>query len=170
MYKLITFGGLTLIRGDEPVAGPLLQRSQLALLAVLASAGFKGISRDKLIAVFWPEADTEHARRALNQNLYSTRRQLGSDDAVFGSSDLRLNTSIVSSDVTEFEKAVAEQEWEPAAALYKGPFLDGIHMKGSAEFERWSAAQRTRYESDFVRGLEALAQSRETKGDHAAAA
>jgi DNA-binding SARP family transcriptional activator len=43
----------------------------LALLSVLAVAGLLGTSRDKLVALVWPDADSEHARHALTQGLMS---------------------------------------------------------------------------------------------------
>jgi len=39
MYRLITFGGLSLVGDDERVSAAANQRSRLALLAVLAVAG-----------------------------------------------------------------------------------------------------------------------------------
>ena len=56
------------------------QRRTLALLSVLAVAGPLGMSRDKLVALFWPEADSERGRHALTQALYSARRVLHCDD------------------------------------------------------------------------------------------
>ncbi len=170
IYKLITFGGVSLLKGDQPVSGLLLQRSRLALLGVLATAGPRGVPRDKLVELFWPESDGERARASLNQSLYSTRRQIGRDDVIVGAADLRVNPAVLTSDVSEFQAAVADGNWAAAAQLYSGPFLDAIHVRGSTEFDRWCSAQRARFEADFVRAVEALAVAAETEGDDVAAA
>ena len=64
MYRLHTFGGLRIDGGDTPIGGAAAQRSRQALLAAIASAGDSGISRDRLLIIFWPESDTERARAA----------------------------------------------------------------------------------------------------------
>ena len=44
---------------------------------MLACAGERGLTRDKLIAFFWPDADEERARRGLSQAVYALRQDLG---------------------------------------------------------------------------------------------
>ncbi len=60
MFHLRTFGGLALDRDGTLLDGA--QRKSLALLAVLAARPSKGVGRDRLMALLWPESDTEHAR------------------------------------------------------------------------------------------------------------
>src|SRR5713101_4419494 len=127
-FRLKTFGGLSLAGENGPSTGSIAQRRKLALLAVLAAGGERGVSRDRLLALFWPETDTEHARHALTQSLSALRRELGSEDAFLGTADLRLNPAIIDSDVATFEAALARGELERAAALYEGPFLDAVHL------------------------------------------
>ena len=66
-FRLRTFGALEVERGDgaAPLAGAAAQRKTLALLAVLAAAGDRGVSREKLLLYFWPESDGDRARHAL---------------------------------------------------------------------------------------------------------
>ena len=88
MLRLETFGGLRLIDaagGQVPTA-----RRRLALLALLAAAGERGLTRDKVVGYLWPESPGENAKHALEQQLYSLRRQSG-DDAVLGPDPLCLN-------------------------------------------------------------------------------
>src|SRR5207302_4465661 len=127
-FRLRTFGGLSLTTESGPVTGLATQRRKLALLAVLATGGERGVSRDRLLALFWPESDTEHARHALTQSLFALRRELNAEDLVLGQADLRLNSQVIESDVAAFEVALARGEPAQAAALYAGPFLDGIHL------------------------------------------
>ena len=52
MLSLRTLGGLYVANEDgEPIAGAVTQRRVLALLAVLAVAGDRGVTRDKLLAM-----------------------------------------------------------------------------------------------------------------------
>jgi DNA-binding SARP family transcriptional activator len=54
MLHLTTFGGLSVEIDGTPGSGAAQQRKTLALLALLAVAGPRGLSRDRLIALLWP--------------------------------------------------------------------------------------------------------------------
>jgi len=167
-FRLRTFGGLSLTGESGPVTGAATQRRKLALLAVLATAGERGVSRDRLLALFWPESDAEHARHALTQSLFALRRELNAEDLVLGQADLRLNSQVIESDVTAFEVALARGEPAQAAALYAGPFLDGIHLDHqhqSPEFERWAETERGRLAGLAAGVLERLAREAAGRGD-----
>jgi DNA-binding SARP family transcriptional activator len=70
MFSFKLLGG-ALVEGPRgPLGGRVSQRRRLALLAVLALAGGRPLSRDKLLALFWPESDTERARHSLASLLY----------------------------------------------------------------------------------------------------
>ena len=164
MLRLTTFGGLALSKDGTPLTGPAAQRSRLSLLAVLATAGPTGFSRDKLLLHLWPESDEERARHALKQAVYSLRRELGTDEVIVGTASLSLNPLIITSDAREFEAAIAAGDSATAAALYNGPFLDGFHLKDSVEFERWSGEQRARYAHMWTTAVERLASDFESRG------
>ena len=170
MYTLHAFGGLSLHGPQEIVTGPAAQRRKLALLAMLATAGERGVTRDRLIAVLWPESDLAHARHVLTQTLSSLRRELGSEELVLGNADLRLNPARIDSDVAQFDARLREKDRAGAVALYTGPFLDGVHVTGAAEFEHWVDEQRSRYHSRAAEALEALARGERENGNHAEAA
>src|SRR5690349_15880824 len=125
MLRLRTFGGLSVEGATGPLGGAAIPRQGLALLALLAGAGERGLSRDKLLAVMWPESDAERARHALNQALYVLRRTLREDELVLGTGELRLNPERISSDIAELESAFEAGAFDRADALYAGPFLDG---------------------------------------------
>ncbi|GAC1480168.1 MAG: hypothetical protein NVS1B4_25210 [Gemmatimonadaceae bacterium] len=169
MIVLRTLGGLALESEAAPLAPGANQRSRLALLAVLAAAGERGVSREKLLGYFWPERDTEHGRNALNQILFSIRRDLLSEEVVAGTRELRLNPALIGSDVADFQCAFGRSEWERAAELYRGRFLDGFYLRGAAEFERWVEVERTRLADQYRTAVEALATAAGERGDHAAA-
>lgn len=168
MLRLRTFGGLALENGAPPPTGAALQRTPLALLAVIAAAGERGISRDRLLALFWPESDAERARGSLKQALYALRRDLGDHEIVLGTDDLRLNSSVIGSDVGDFEAAIRAGELERAVELYRGAFLDGIHL-GNGEFSRWRDEEAERVATRYRGAVALLARTAEDRGDHAAA-
>lgn len=167
MHRLHTLGS-TYVSGaaGEPLAGAATQRRSLALLAVLAATE-AGLSRDKLVALLWPEVDAERARHSLTQALYSAKRALGIDDLfLVNGPDVRLNADRIASDVRELESAIAAGHLEQAVTLYEGPFLDGFFLSGAPEFEQWTASQRARLETRIAEALERLARQGEEAGDH----
>lgn len=144
MFWLKALGGLTLALDDGLVTGALTQRRRLALLALLAVARDRGVSRDKVVAFLWPESDAERARHALNQLLHTQRKLFTPDDLFLGGKTLRLNPAVIKTDVGEFESALDRGELEAAVASWGGPFLDGFFLGDAPEFERWVEGQRSR--------------------------
>ena len=162
--RLRTFGGVSIeIPGAHPQAGP--RPRSLALLAILAGAGAKGVTRERVMAVLWPDADPERARHALSQTLYNLRRDLGAD-VVQTAPVLRLDPAGISTDVAEFRAAVAAKRWHDAAELYAGPFLDGFHLADAPEFERWADAERAALATQGIRAIEIVAKESGDAGRH----
>lgn len=163
--RLMTFGGLTLERDSRSVSGPGGHRNALALAAILARAGRRGVSRDSLAALLWPESDTERARNALRQTVYVLRAEAG-EAAVVGKQQLVLHDGVVRSDVGEFEAAIERGDLATAMDLYRGPFLDGFFLRGSAEFEQWVDQERNALARSYCAVLEELATRAEAAGEH----
>jgi Tol biopolymer transport system component/DNA-binding SARP family transcriptional activator len=162
-----TFGRLHVRGASGVISGSAAQPRRLAILALLVRAGEQGLTRDKVLACIWPDTEEERARRGLNQALYALRQDLGSDEVFLGNRDLRLNPELVSSDVGEFEEAVARGKLEAAAASYTGPFLDGFHLPGAPEFERWTEEERAGLARSYAESLERLAKRAEGSGEWA---
>jgi DNA-binding SARP family transcriptional activator/TolB-like protein len=165
-YRLETFGKLALSGG---ATGSLShQRRRLALLALLAASGERGLSRDQLLGFLWPESTAANARHSLEQLVHAIRRALG-ENVFVGVNPLRLNPDFVASDVDEFEKAMSREALADAVALYKGPFLSGFYLEDGPEFERWADGERSRLSDRYVKALDRLARDAELANDHAAA-
>lgn len=170
MLLLKTFGGLSLVAPDGMVpAAAATQRRRLALLAVIAAAGETGITREKLLALFWPDTEETRARAALAQALYALKQGLGPDEVVLGTTTLRLNEAALASDVGLFRKAVAERRWADAALQWTGPFLDGVVVPGLGEFDRWADAERGVLTREAMEVFERLGREATASGDAAAA-
>src|SRR4051812_30285412 len=171
MLRLRTLGGLAIERPGAPTSGGATSaRRRLSILAVLAAAGTRGVPRDKLHTLFWPESDTERARHALDQALHWLRRDLKRDALLLGREELSLNPEAIASDVAEFRAALAHNDFATAVSLYGGPFLDGVFISGASEFERWLDGERAVLAADFERSMEALAAAAAARGDHREAA
>jgi DNA-binding SARP family transcriptional activator len=169
VIRLLTFGGLA-IEGHGPLVGAHVRAQELGLLARLAVAGARGLSRDQLVTCFWPEKDQQHALHSLSQILHRIRKELVMEGLFLGTMMLRLNPEHISSDVAEFEQATGSRNYERATTLYAGPFLDGVFIGTSAEFERWAERERRRFSDANIACLRKLATAASEAGDHDGAA
>ena len=168
-FSLKLLGGAALAGEHGLLSGPAVQRHRLALLALLALARPRAVSRDKLVAWLWPERETEPARRLLNQAVHTLRQALGAEAILSAGDDLQLDTSVVPCDAVAFEDAVAAREPGRAVTLYTGPFLDGFFLDEAEEFERWVDRERDRLAAAYAKALEGLAEAAEQAGDSGAA-
>jgi TolB-like protein/DNA-binding SARP family transcriptional activator/Tfp pilus assembly protein PilF len=141
----------------------------MALLALVARAGSRGITRDRLQSILWPDADDEQGKAALKQALYALRRDAGVDELFVGTRDLCLNPDEVRCDVIEFEELRRRNEFERAVAVYDGPFLDGFRLSAVPEFESWVEDERQVLEQALAGVLDRLAQLAIQAGDAQAA-
>jgi len=167
MIELRLLGTLHL-KGTDGRAVPVIlaQPKRLVLLAYLALHP-DGARRDSVVAMFWPELDTGHARGALRQSLRFLRRELG-DGILNGHSDeaIAFEPRTVWCDVVAFEQACKAGHVAQALELYRGGFLDGCFVSGgSQELERWITAERTRLGQLAGRAAADLMAHAEREGD-----
>ena len=167
-FRLLALGELSLYSPDSArkLAVP---RKGLALLAVLASAGARGVPREKVAALLWPDSE-DSGRGALKQTIYELRQTLGNHSVVLGTAQLALYPAEITSDVADFEAAHARKEWTRVAELYAGPFLDRFHVRGAADVDHWVDSHRDRYRGLYRDALEKAARAAAQSGDHHAAA
>ena len=74
MITVQLLGGASLRSGDAPLSGPPAQRHRIALLTLIVAAWPQSLSRDRAMALLWPERDTASARRLLNLAVMSFAR------------------------------------------------------------------------------------------------
>ena len=172
-YRLRVFGGLQLTHsGDGAERRIDVQPKPLALLAFVALSGRNmPVRRDTILALFWPHLPAEHARSALRQALFQLRHAVGHDIlSVWADDTVALASDVCWCDAVEFDAALARGDAASAAALYAGPLLDGVHIKGAAhELEQRMDSESKRLASVATRAVWTLAIDAEARGDSLAA-
>jgi len=165
MIKLRTFGGLFLERDGTRLDALSGQRKGLALLAMLAAAGERGVSRETALSLLWPDSPEDRARTSLRQLVHALRSQLEEPELLEQSAELRLNPGVTASDVADFRDAIDRGSLSAAVAHYAGPFLHGFQLKGADGFERWAETERSNLAQTVLRTLERLAVQATRAGD-----
>ena len=165
-FRLQLFGRPSVTASGGDAGGEVaVQRRRIAILAILALADDRGVSRDKILGLLWPENDVERARNLLNVAVYALRKALG-DEAITSDGDgLKLNSRMIQSDVSDFEAAVARDDAIAAVALHTAPFLDGFFIADAPDFERWVERERDRLGRLYCGSIEKLAEQSEREGD-----
>ena len=165
MITVQLLGGASLRSGDVPLAGPPAQRHRIALLTLIVAAWPQPLSRDRAMALLWPERDLASARRLLNLAVHVLRTALG-DGAITSTNDgVMLNPSLVHCDLHELRSAIIANAPERIVQLYGGPLLDGFHLDESSEFGYWLDERREELAHAYTGALLALAQRQEESGD-----
>jgi len=145
-WQIELFGGL---RGRSETGAEFAPGVSRAgtLLACLALAPARSLTREFLAALLWPESDEATARTRLRQELSVLRRQLEPDGIAEGSVLVRgrdriaLVPGAVVTDVERFRAAFAaarksqearerERLLDGAATLYRGELLPGYDYDG----------------------------------------
>jgi serine/threonine-protein kinase len=161
LFRLKLFGSASIEGPDGPVAGRAVQRRRLGLLALLALARERGVTRDKLIGYLWPDADADRVRHLLSDSVYRINQAVGGEGVIAVGDELRLNPERLPCDAWEFSAALERRDWQRAVELHVAPFLDGFYLTDADELERWVDAQRERLARERARALEALAEEAE---------
>ena len=167
MLSLRLFGGISLSDPVRTIPARASQRRQLALLAVLSAPAARPYSRDKLGAVLWPEATSEHARRLLSDSIYVLRTALGDDVILTAGENVSINVDRLQVDVLEFTCAMAKGDYRKAVEIRNGggPFLDGARLLDSSEFEHWAEVTRSDLDAAYHDALRRIAGAASSAGD-----
>jgi len=165
MITVQLLGGACLRSGDAPLSGPPAQRHRIALLTLIVAAWPQALSRDRAMALLWPERDMANARRLLNLAVHVLRSALGEGAIASTGDGLLLNPSRLTCDLHELRTAIAADASERVVQLYAGPLLDGFHLDDSTEFSYWLDERRSEITHAYVGALLALADRQEQSGD-----
>jgi DNA-binding SARP family transcriptional activator/Tfp pilus assembly protein PilF len=146
---------------------PLVRRKTRALLYYVA-AQTQPQPRERLLALFWPDAPRSSAQQVLRTLLHGLRKDLGAalvaDDQSLA---LAPDTWV---DAREFEAALARPTIEDPALqaaleLYRGEFLEGFSLPDGPDFESWMTVERERFRRLVQRGWARLAAARTARGE-----
>jgi DNA-binding SARP family transcriptional activator/tetratricopeptide (TPR) repeat protein len=167
MLSLRLFGGISLSDPVRTIPARASQRRQLALVAVLSAPGARPRSRDKLGALLWPEATSEHARRLLSDSIYVLRTALGDDVILTVGENVSINVDRLQVDVLEFTCAMEKGDYRKAVEIRNGggPFLDGARLLDSWEFEHWTEETRSDLDAAYRDALRRIAGAASSAGD-----
>jgi DNA-binding SARP family transcriptional activator/TolB-like protein len=168
MLRLTTLGATDLRdRHGRAIRDVLKQPKRAALLVYLAVEGRKApISRDRLVALFWPESDTARARNTLSQSLHHLRQAMGADflESV-GTTAVQVRGDSLWCDATVFADALERGEAELALDLYRGEFCPTLFVSGSPGVEEWIEEQRARLRRHALAASRTLAERLAAHGD-----
>ena len=165
--QLLTLGGLQIFDDARELERPLTQRSRAALFIYLTIE--RRVAREALTAMFWPESDAENARHALRQSLYHVSRTFDGRDWIVSRAHELVVCDGIGSDALAFTDAMERGDVERAVRLYRGPFLDGVHLVALQSWESWVDGRRTRYSRLFRKACRDLFDARLSNGDFAGA-
>jgi adenylate cyclase len=171
LLEINTFGAIELRRDGTEVRSVLSQPRRFALFVHLLLAAPGGyIARDRLLGVFWPEADSDRARNALRQALHFLRRSLG-EDVITSRADreVGVDAAAVRCDALAFQEALRDGRPADALDLYRGEFLPGFYLDDAPELERWVEDVRAEFRGQALRAAASLADEAATDGRSAEA-
>jgi hypothetical protein len=150
--------------GQRTVSGAAAQPRRLAILAVLARAGKRGASRERLLALLWPDSSEEAGRNTLNHALYTLRRDLGSAEAISGVRELaaraagdRQRRESVRGDVRRRQSRGGDRRLHRAVPRW-------VPVAGNPEFDRWVETERDDLARRHAEVLERLARATAQRG------
>ncbi len=173
-YHLRLLGTRTLLRDGEELPTRLLaQPLRLGVVVYLAMSRLEGrewVSRDELLALFWPDREEAKARKALSQAIWVVRDELGAEIArKRGKGDVSIPIEMLELDVGRFLLHLEVGDPEAALAEYRGDFLAGFHLTAAPEFDRWADGVRSRLRSRALDAAWGLATTARESSDLGAA-
>lgn len=173
MLSIQLLGVPHILLDDQPLE--LTRRKSRALVYYLATRP-RPLTRDHLLAFFWPDTERASAQQILRTSLHGLRKALG--PALVVEDTVLSLSSDVEVDARQFERNLASasqvSHLTPVSltttlSLYHGDFLQDFSLSDAPAFEAWTVAERERYRRMWVRGLTRLSQHSETDGNFPAA-
>lgn len=156
--SISVLGPLIITANGSPLKIP---KKVAALLAYLAIEDGGSASREVLADLLWPYNDSVQSRHSLRNCLLTFHR------AIRNTTTLERSPIIASinecslrdyaTDKDEFDLVLNSGDVDRAAALYRGPFLWGIHIR-SESWQEWLHITRERIQISVVNALQSAGQ------------
>ncbi len=147
----------------------ITRRKSRAIIYYLAAQA-RPLSREHLLAFFWPDLDRPAAQQTLRTTLHGLRNT-HSPALLVADDTIGLDAEV---DLRRFEANLQSSTSTPqllttTLQLYRADFLDGFTLPDSPAFDDWAAVARERYRRLAVRGLTRLSGLHEADGNFAGA-
>src|SRR5258706_10960868 len=148
-----------------------VRRKNRALVYYLA-AHPQPVTRETLLAFFWPDHERTSAQPILRTMIHDLRKHLADsfhidDSSMALASDTNIDaqtfSTLLQSPITDLQKL------KDALSLYKGDFLDGFSLADSPQFDDWATSERERYRLMAMHGYNDLSRHFEGMRDYASA-
>src|SRR5882762_6440047 len=144
--------GPPLVRlADGTTPTDLQWQKNLALLVYLARSPKRTRTRDHLVGLLWGDKEEAKARHSLTHAV-ATLRKFAPGAVKPTRTHVRLSEG-VTLDVEQMEALAARGDYEAAARLVVGPFLDGLRIDGASEFDDWMSTERAYWKRRSVEVL-----------------
>lgn len=176
-WRIEMFGRLRVVGSDRTIDRFRTEKTAV-LLAYLAYHLDRSHSREELIELLWPEADTARGQMSLRTAIASLRRQLEPPGTRAGTvifsdkKSLRLNSASAITDVGEFTRLLneavtdddtANDKLAQAAAIYRGELLAGM-------YDEWVVTARNALREELFEALYKAIRARAEKKEFECAA
>src|SRR5512139_1278487 len=145
MLSIQLLGTPLILLDDQPLT--ITRKKSRALVYYLA-AHDKPLTREQILNFFWPDSDRVSAQQVLRTTLHGLRQALSA--ALITAENSLALASDVEIDARTFEVNLQRptanlQFLTSTLQLYRGDFLTGFSLSGSAEFDDWIAVQQEHY-------------------------
>ena|GEM_PF-1410650 len=163
------------VNGKEVPPEAWKRRKALDILAYLICQSGRGVTRARLIDLYWPESDADGAHDSLRVTITSIRKAVG--DVIkyeantyrfVAPPDMVIDVDLFDGYLERARQADAQGDrgnarfnYQAGANLYRGDFLDGMHEGG------WQWRERERLRATCIEALRWLANDREEAQDAA---
>jgi DNA-binding SARP family transcriptional activator len=165
MIRCRTLGPLQITVDGEPPPPELTWRKNAALLVYLARSPYRTRTREHLCGLLWGEKPESAARHSLNEALRALRRCAAEDVVQSEGRQVTLSEECVRLDTEQFERSLGREQWEIAASLVAGPFMDGFGVPDASPLEDWLTTERRLWQRHSVQALSMYADDCLARGD-----
>lgn len=149
-----------------------ISRRQTRAMLYRLAARQEPVGREQLAFLFWPDKPEATARHNLSQLLSLLRHALPHRDWLLTTrSHVHLDREFVWSDAAALEALCGGRDaydqiekLEQAVSLYRGPFLSGVALSGSPEYDAWVSQTRYVLENLCLEALKRLTDAEAAQG------
>lgn len=156
VLKLAFMGTIHIELGDEPMQ--MVSAKAQALLCYLAVSG-RAYSRQALAGLLWPELPEADARRNLRGVVLKLRQNFDAYLAVEHQTIAFDRNSQYWLDIADFYRLCQQSDvasFEKAVALYRGDFLEDLHVRQASPFEEWVMQQQEELRQGVIMACHSL--------------